>query len=87
MQDLFKMNYKIKDLTDYSMEGWEGVQFFKQSEAKDFIKRQRLKKRALINKDVKPTWWGDDSWKQTFTVRKIARGSSGVKKAIRELMK
>jgi len=78
---------KIIDLTDYTMEDWEGVQFFKEQEAKKFILNRKLKKRALINIDIKPAWYGDDAWKQTFTVRKIEKESSAVKKAIKELIK
>ena len=90
MQDLFKMGKtraKIIDLTDYTMEDWEGVQFFKEQEAKKFILNRKLKKRALINKDIKPAWWYGNPWKQTFTVHKIEKESSAVKKAIKELMK
>lgn len=78
---------KIIDLTDYSMEDWEGVQFFKEQDAKRFILNRKLKKRALINKDIKPAWYGNEGWKQTFTVRKIEKESSAIKKAIKELMK
>lgn len=78
---------KIIDLTDYSMKDWEGVAFFKEEDAKKFILNRKLKKMALINKDVKPSWWYGDKWKQTYTVLKVDKESKNVKKAIRSLIK
>jgi hypothetical protein len=79
---------KIIDLTDYSMEDWEGVQFLSHDQARKFILNRKLKKRALINVDIKPSWYNNsDAWKQTFTVRKIEKESSAVKKAIKQLMR
>ena len=80
------------------METWEGMQFFNEADAKKFILHRKLKKRALINKDVKHAWFGDDwkdvkhawfgdDWKQTYTVQKTSKQGKNVKKAIRELLK
>lgn len=69
------------------METWEGYQLLRLKDAKDYIKRKKLKKVAIINKDVKPYWWGDDKWKQTYTIQKISKQSDAVKKAIKELIK
>ncbi len=84
-----KTRMKIIDLTDYDMESWEGVQFFSQGDARDFVLRKKLKKRAYIDKEVKPNWWGGDDWKQTYTVRKTDAlpQSSNVRKAIKELLR
>ena len=82
------MKSKIINLTDYSLESWEGLQFFNLEEAKGYIKRYpKLKKRAFVDKDVKPSWYGNDKWKQTYTIRNIDKQSKNVKKAIKDLIK
>jgi len=56
----------IIDLTDYTMQGWEGLQYFSEEEAKDRILRYKLP--ATVRKDTKPTW--ATQWRQTWTLVK-----------------
>jgi len=66
-----KKKTEIIDLTNRDMPTWEGIQFFNKEEAKDFIRSQKLKKRATVEKDVKPRWYPSEKWKQTYTIRRI----------------
>jgi hypothetical protein len=60
---------KIFDLTDYSMHPLDGLQYYSREEAESKIPK-KLKKQFKVEKDEKPTWYGSDKWKQTYTIRR-----------------
>jgi hypothetical protein len=61
---MYKM--AIIDLTNYTMQGREGLQYFSEEEAKDRIFRYKLP--ATARKDERPKW--ATQWRQTWTLVK-----------------
>lgn len=72
-REVLKMNYQIIDLTDYSMLPFDGYQSFYLSDVERVFKSipKKLRLDYHIEKDVKPSWWYGDKWRQTWTIRKI----------------
>lgn len=63
---------KIYDLTNYNMPVWDGVQYYSKKEAEKKIKDWKLKNRAVVVKDKKPSYY-TGKWKQTYTIREKER--------------
>lgn len=63
---------KITDLTDYSLDPAEGLQYFSKEEAKSRLKYLgKKKKQFCVVKDEVPKWaQGDKSRKQTYSLQK-----------------
>jgi len=60
----------------------DGYQFYSEAEAKRMIRNKVPKKDQkyfYVEKEKKPSWYGSDKWKQTYTIRVKEGGYSKIK--------